>query len=244
MFIIDSFYNKATLLLPGYGYNTRPAIMSKYRSIIVHTTNSPRSGTTFSSEALYLMRSTTASAHYLIGKEGRITQILDPCRYIAWHTGNVRASKYTNSYAIGIEMHNTPAEGHCTTLQLSALDWLVRKLLTEYVIDPLLVETHRYVAVPVGRKIDPSGFPNSAFYAWRKTLTYTKYQVINPRGINIRQAPNINAPIAGILAYNEVFFSDGINIDENNQYINGVNTWAHMSNHFGFVHMSNLKKVE
>lgn len=243
MFIIDSFYNKATLLLPGYGYNTRPAVMSKYRSIICHTTNG-KLGTTFSNEALYLMRSTIVSAHYLIGKEGRITQILDPHKYTAWHAGNVRAMKYSNPYAIGIEMHHTPAEGHCTTLQLSALDWLVRKLLTEYVIDPLLVETHRYVAIPVGRKIDPSGFPDLEFYAWRKTLSYTRYQVINVRGVNIRQAPNINAPIAGILAYNEVFFSDGVNIDENNQYINGVNTWCHMASGLGFIHMSNLKKVE
>lgn len=244
-------YNKAAIYAPGHGYSLRPAAMSEYRSIIDHTTNG-RIGTTLRQEALYIFNSPDISAHFLLGKYGEIIQFLDPKKYIAWHAGCVKAMKYSNPYAIGIEMHNTPAEGHCTPAQLGALDWLVRRLIAEHTIDPIYVETHRAVAVycaghplagQLGRKIDPSGFPDSEFYAWRSTLGLTTYKVINPRGVNIRQAPNINAIIAGTLAYNQTFVSDGLNADENGQVINGSSIWAHMQSGLGFVHTSNLVKI-
>lgn len=245
-------YNKAMLhpLLPGQrrGYQLRDLRLSGYRSLIVHTTNGAK-GSTLHGEALYLVNSNIVSAHYLIGKQGQIIQILDPRRYIAWHTGAVRAMKYSNVYAIGIEMHNTPAEGNCTVDQLNALNWLVRKLLVEHTIDYLNVETHRWVAVPAGRKIDPSGFPNELFYAWRNDLKTRQYRVINTRGVNIRQAPCIGNNIAGTLKYNDIFIGGDIKDDENGQYINGTNKWVHLkqmvsgdpsNTNLGFVHMSNL----
>lgn len=261
MFAIDSYtYDKARLhpLIAGKrrGYQQRSSRLSKYRSITIHTTNAPHAGTTFHQEATYLVHANDVSAHYLIGKDGRIVRILDPVLYIAWHTGNTRATLYSNPYAIGIEMHHTPAEGHITTQQFTALDWLVRQLLSGFAIEPRYVETHRYVATPAGRKIDPSGFPDVEFYAWRETLSKPiiidrVYRVINPRGVNVRQSPQINDHnIAGTLKYNDVFIGGDIKNDENGQYIQGTNKWIHLKrgtsngvpvDGLGFVHMSNLK---
>lgn len=257
---IDSItYNKARIIPydPNRpcGYQPRSSRLTGYRSLIVHTTNG-RKGTTLHAEAQYIAYSRDISAHYLIGKQGEIIQFLDPRFYIAYHAGCVKATAYSNIYAAGIEMHNTPTEGHITDAQFYALDWLTRKLLADLNIQAANVETHRNVAVfcgttMLGRKIDPSGFPDSEFYAWRKTLfPAVVYRVINPKGVYIRQAPKVDIDnVAGVLLYNDTFIGGDIKDDENGQYINGTNKWVHLKygtsngvpvDGLGFVHMSNL----
>lgn len=245
------------------GYQPRPAGTLKPRSIIVHTTNG-RHGSTLASEARYIMNSREISAHYLIGKHGEIIQFLDPVRDIAYHAGCVKAMLYSNVYTIGIEIHNTPTEGHITTDQQLALTTLVEMLMNQFNIPRSNIETHRAVAIfckghklagKLGRKIDPSGFPNEEFYPWRETLnnrSYRTFRVTSAKGVNIRQSPQVNDHnIAGTLNYNDTFMSDVIKIDELNQTINGSNKWAHIlkgtSNgmsvdQLGFVHLSNLQE--
>lgn len=258
MFFIDTVsFNKAAIYENDHGYSVRPASMSRYRSSLIHTTNGKK-GTSLYAEARYIFSSPDISAHFLIGKDGQIIQFLNPAKFIAWHAGRVRATVYSNPYSIGIEMHNTPVEGHITTQQFSALDWLVRQLMKDYGIAARYVETHRYAAVPAGRKIDPSGFPDAEFYAWRDTLVQPipidrTYRVINPRGIFVRQSPQVNDHnIAGILHYNDTFIGGDIKNDENNEYIKGTNKWIHLKHGMsqnkdisglGFVHMSNIKPI-
>ncbi len=270
MEINSTLYNKAVAIPYNpkrkNGYQPRPTGRLDLRSIIVHTTNGKK-GSTLAAEARYICDSRDISANYLIGKRGEIIQFLDPRFYIAYHAGCVKSTRYSNFYAIGIEMHNTPSEGHITVDMKQSLDWLVRKLLNDFpTIGYEYVETHRNVAVfcpdhilagRLGRKIDPSGFNDAEFYLWRNTLraphTIT-YRVTNPRGVNIRQSPQVNdSNIAGTLEYNDVFVSDVTKLDENGETINGSNLWAHIlqgtSNgkpvdQLGFVHLSNLKQVE
>jgi len=252
------------------GYQPRPTGALRPRSIIIHTTNGQK-GSTFNAEARYIQYSRAISSHYLIGKDGRIVQFLDPRYWIAYHAGCVKASAWTNLYSIGIEMHNTPLEGHIPAAMITSLDWLVRELMRDYSIVSTNVDTHRNVAVycpnhPLagkkGRKIDPSIWPDNEFYAWRDTLApsqvYTTYKVVNPKGVNVRQSPQVNPTnIAGVLYYGDTFQSDIIKIDERGETHTGIasnsNQWAHIYkgmsmgkpiDHLGFVSLSNLVIIE
>lgn len=248
------------------GYQPRPAGRLAPRSIIVHTTNG-RHGSSFSREANYIANSRSVSDHFMISKRGEIIQHLDPRLYIAYHAGCVKSTAFSNPYAIGIEIHNTPTEGHITDDQYYALDWLVRDLIHIFTIDPRYVEMHRAVAVyckghrlagKLGRKIDPSGFPDTEFYAWKDSLytapiVLTEYRVISVNGVYVRQSPQVNDHnIAGTLEYNDTFIADVIKKDERGQYIKGTNLWAHILkgtskgvpvDHLGFVHLSNLRQI-
>ncbi len=242
------------------GYQPRPIGRLAPKSIIVHTTNGGV-GTTFHNEATYICNSRAISSHYLIGKQGQIVQFLDPTGYIAYHAGCVKSTTFSNVFAVGIEMHNTPKEGPCTLAQLQALDWLTRRLIEQYHIQAASIETHRAVAVfckgdtnagHLGRKIDPSGFPDNQFYTWRTSL-YTPPMVelkVTAAVVNIRTSPQVNPTnIVGQLTYGNTFKSAAIKLDELGQVINGKSTWAHLTegerdgvklDGLGFVHMSNL----
>jgi N-acetyl-anhydromuramyl-L-alanine amidase AmpD len=266
MFKIDkNTYNKAKRIPynPNIacGYQPRPIGRLDIRSIIDHTTNG-RKGNSLHLEANYICNSRDISSHYLIGKQGQIIEFLDPVAYIAYHAGCVKSTTFSNPFSIGIEMHNTPTEGPCTPLQLEALDWLVKQLIEKFNIKEANIETHRAVAIfckghrlagKLGRKIDPSGFPDNQFYAWRESLykkpTMTKYKVVASK-VNIRTSPQVNRTnVVGQLIYGDIFESVATVKDELNQVINGKNTWAHLTkgthngkkvDGLGFVHASNL----
>lgn len=265
MNIDKTTYNKAKRIpynpKEKCGYQPRPLGRLDIRSIIDHTTNG-KTGSSLHDEATYIANSLDISSHYLIGKRGEIIEFLDPALYIAYHAGCVKSTTFSNIFAIGIEMHNNPKEGLCTHLQREALDWLVRTLIPRFSIKEPNIETHRAVAIfcpgeknagKLGRKIDPSGFPDSMFYTWRTSLyTHTNeivYKVVSSI-VNIRSSPQVNSNnIVGQLTFGDIFTSAAIKIDEKGQTINGKNTWAHVTHGvhngisvdgLGFVHTSNL----
>ena len=139
--------------LPGQGYDARPP-NAALLGIIWHSTNGLR-GSRFAYEATYIRDSPLVKAHYLVGEDGRISRILDPS-WRAWHCG---ASSYQgwinlNDVTIGVEAHHSigttwPAR------QLAACAWLFRTLRADH---PTLqwIAAHRDVAMPLGRKVDPS----------------------------------------------------------------------------------------
>ena len=248
---------------PSNGYQPR-IIVSGPKSILVHTTNG-NAGSSLKNEADFIAQSMRIASHYLIGKAGEIIQFLDPIKYIAYHAGCVNDPLFSNVNAIGIEMHNTPTEGECTSAQLNALDWLVRDvLLPTHKIPYRNIERHRAVAVycgttKTGRKIDPSGFSDEKFIIWRNSLSgLMQFRVINPSNIYVRQSPQVNPTnIAGHLLYKDEFFSDVLKTDELNQTHSGTsgfsNQWAHILHGvsqgkpidgLGFVSLSNLQRLE
>ena len=100
------------------------------------------------------------SAHYLVGRDGRIVQLVDE-RARAWHAG---ASKWgadtdLNSTSIGIELDNNGAEAFPAT-QISALLRLLADIKERYHIPSANFLGHADVAP--GRKVDPS-----AYFPWR-----------------------------------------------------------------------------
>jgi N-acetylmuramoyl-L-alanine amidase len=100
------------------------------------------------------------SAHYSIGKDGRIVQhVRDQDR--AWHAGGSewKGVPNVNNYGLGIELVNLndgqdpyPEEQHQANVQLCT--YLCRK----YNIKPENIMGHLDIAVPKGRKTDPRGY--------------------------------------------------------------------------------------
>lgn len=178
-----------------WGYQSRGGVVPS--SIIIHTTNNKRA-TEFDTEAVFLRDSAAVSAHFLIGKDGRIVQFLDPLRWQAWHAG-VCLPAFSNPRSIGIEHHVSIGEAW-TPAQRASCTWLTQHLMRNFGIPAGMVETHRAVARPIGRKSDPEGWDNQAFYTWRATLAPSApNEYMHVRGVPIYQARNRTGTIAGYL---------------------------------------------
>lgn len=100
------------------------------------------------------------SAHYLVGRDGRIVQLVDERRR-AWHAGQSRwgSDADINSSSIGIELDNNGREPFAAA-QIDALLRLLADLKSRYKIPAENFLGHADVAP--GRKVDPS-----AHFPWR-----------------------------------------------------------------------------
>lgn len=102
--------------------------------------------------------SSKTSAHYIVGKDGTIVQsVKDADR--AWHAGRPEfmGKKDVNSFSVGIELVNRgDGKDPYTDKQYRALGRLLAYLLDEYGVSRDRVVGHRDVALPKGRKVDPS----------------------------------------------------------------------------------------
>jgi N-acetylmuramoyl-L-alanine amidase len=101
------------------------------------------------------------SAHYLVGREGTIWQLVDE-RARAWHAGQSYWAGVTdlNSVSIGIELDNNGNEPFAEP-QIAALLALLQDLTTRYHIPAANVVGHGDIAP--GRKVDPS-----RLFPWRE----------------------------------------------------------------------------
>ncbi|MEL6609475.1 MAG: N-acetylmuramoyl-L-alanine amidase [Pseudomonadota bacterium] len=98
------------------------------------------------------------SAHYLIGRSGRVIQMVREADR-AWHAGagSWQGQDDINSRSIGIELTNTGSEPFAEA-QMTALIDLLRGVQTRWAIPPHRVIGHSDMAP--GRKIDPGrSFP-------------------------------------------------------------------------------------
>ncbi|MBI5107619.1 MAG: N-acetylmuramoyl-L-alanine amidase [Rhodocyclales bacterium] len=101
------------------------------------------------------------SAHYLIGRDGGLIQLVDEAAR-AWHAGESRWGGMSdlNSASIGIELDNTGEEPFAEA-QIVALLSLLADLRERYRIPAANVLAHGDVAPT--RKVDPS-----RFFPWRR----------------------------------------------------------------------------
>lgn len=106
-------------------------------------------------------REHAVSAHYLIGRDGRIEQLV-PDHLRAWHAGDGRWGDFRdlNDVSIGIEIVNTGSEPF-PDVQIDAVIALLRDLLTRHRFDPRQVIAHADLAP--GRKIDPG-----KWFPWKR----------------------------------------------------------------------------
>lgn len=105
------------------------------------------------------------SAHYVIGRDGRVVQMVPDDR-VAWHAGrsamrphlavsDPRQEPNVNSFSLGIELVGTHDSGF-EPLQLASLYTLLEQIVRRYKIPPERVVGHADIAP--GRKIDPDGY--------------------------------------------------------------------------------------
>jgi N-acetylmuramoyl-L-alanine amidase len=93
------------------------------------------------------------SAHYLIGRDGTLYQLVDENRR-AWHAGQSYWGGLTdlNSASIGIELDNTGDEPYAEP-QIDRLIGLLKELQARHRIPPMNILGHGDIAVR--RKVDP-----------------------------------------------------------------------------------------
>ena len=101
------------------------------------------------------------SAHYLIGRDGRIYYLVDE-RMRAWHAGDSYwgGSRDINSSSIGIELDNNGNEPFAEP-QIATLIALLKDVLERHNIPPENVLAHGDIAP--GRKVDPS-----RWFPWKR----------------------------------------------------------------------------
>ena len=106
-------------------------------------------------------RQRKVSAHYLIGRDGTVLQLVDEAAR-AWHAGDSRWGSMTdlNSASIGIELDNTGEEAFAEP-QIAALLVLLGELRERHRIPAENVLAHGDVAPT--RKVDPS-----RYFPWRR----------------------------------------------------------------------------
>jgi N-acetyl-anhydromuramyl-L-alanine amidase AmpD len=240
--IVATLYRKDRLYHPGHGYGrrsqgqwlaNRPGAVT---SVVIHSTNGNR-GSAFSAECAYLRDSSNVSCHDVISKQGTIGVILPP-EAEAWHAGACLAWA-DNSRSYGIEIHHAIGEAY-TIPQMESLTWRVKQVIAEHGIIKERIDTHRAVALPRGRKIDPSDWDDFDFYAWRERLYAAPEMVYltTTQDANVRQGPGRAFPVVEIMTAGTVAGYDPVpTVGES---IGGNPNWAHRADQLGFVHTSIL----
>lgn len=111
------------------------------------------------------------SAHFIVGKEGRVVQMVRVERR-AWHAGTstLEGAPHVNDCSVGIEMVNLN-DGHdpYPEAQIEAVAGILRFLRSRYAIPDARVVSHAAIALPPGRKSDPAGFDFAKLLALART---------------------------------------------------------------------------
>lgn len=157
------------------GHDKRRRREDEWAGIIIHHTGV--GGRKEISEALWakLYRNLTAylgkkdknyvSSHYTIGRNGEVTQIVDPDKYEAWHAGRSsywhplkrRVRTNWNRYAVGIEIIGDGNLHKYSEDQYRSLARLCAELMHRYPsIHPLGITGHENIAPD--RKSDPGKY--------------------------------------------------------------------------------------
>jgi hypothetical protein len=218
---------------PGQGYSLRKS-NDPYKSFVVHTTNGAPNSRSLA-ELSFLVKSPNVSAHYLVGKDGTIYQILAPENYVAWHAGEVSKDAYSNFSSIGVEVHFTPKEISWNGFMYAGLTRLAR------VYSNLEMVTHRFIARPAGRKIDPSGFTDAQFKQWSSNLNKEYRLAKLTVNCNVRSRAEFGNNIIGVYPKGSVVVVDknpteGASYNNNNLWYNA--NWA------GYIHASLIELGE
>lgn len=122
----------------------------------------------------FTLTKTQVSAHYVIGKNGEVVQMLSD--YLrAWHAGVASWGKTTdiNSASIGIELDNNGLEPF-SEVQINSLLALLNQLKKQYTIPTQNIIGHSDIAP--SRKTDPSAFSHGNYWL-KKGLDFGQMKV-------------------------------------------------------------------
>ncbi len=142
--------------IPSPNQGARPA-NATVTAVVVHATVTP---TTEATVGWFLTQRSQVSAHYVVGRDGRIVQMVDDTAR-AWHAGvsELAGVKGVNDFSVGIEIVNlNDGRDPFTDAQYEAVAAIIRHIREQYDIPDSRIVSHEFVARPPGRKNDPKGF--------------------------------------------------------------------------------------
>lgn len=144
---------KGALWRPSLNFDQR-----RPNFVVLHQTSNDNAATAL---ATLTDRQRRVSAHYLIGRDGEVMQLVDETAR-AWHAGESWWGGNTdlNSSSIGIELDNTGEEAFAEA-QIASLLVLLADLRTRYRIPTANFLAHGDIAPT--RKVDPS-----RLFPWRR----------------------------------------------------------------------------
>ena len=130
------------------------------QAIILHHTGAM---TTESTVTWFQSPKSGVSAHYVIGRDGKIVQMVKD-EEKSWHAGDsvLHDRKDVNRFSIGIELVGD-GKAAFPQEQYEALAWVVRMLKTKYKIEDKWIVGHKDIAP--GRKVDPEPFDWDLFWS-------------------------------------------------------------------------------
>lgn len=142
--------------LPSPNVDDRPS-GAVINCIVLHSTVAP---TIEETAAIFLDPKSKVSAHYVVGKNGRVVQMV-PIERRAWHAGisELEGAPHVNDYSVGIEMVNrNDGIDPYPDAQIEAVAGIIRLLRSRFNIPDSRIVSHAQIALPFGRKSDPVGF--------------------------------------------------------------------------------------
>jgi N-acetyl-anhydromuramyl-L-alanine amidase AmpD len=126
-------------------------------TIVLHHTAGQSLGGTV---AWFASPESQVSAHFTVGRDGSIVQHVSTYQR-AWHAGasvDVLGRSSVNGFSVGIEIDHPGVSGMPYSVeQVEAVEHLVSVLVRRFPIK--VITSHMFIAVPVGRKIDPIEYP-------------------------------------------------------------------------------------
>jgi N-acetyl-anhydromuramyl-L-alanine amidase AmpD len=153
--------------VPSPNCDNRPA-GATINCLVLHATVEP---TTEGTMGIFLNTARKVSAHFVVGRDGRVVQMV-PVERRAWHAGPsvLDGTPGVNDYSVGIEMVNlNDGKDPYTDAQIHAVAGILRFLRSRYNIPDSRVVSHASIALPAGRKSDPVGFDFARVCALART---------------------------------------------------------------------------
>ena len=142
--------------IPSPNFGERPA-NAVINTIVLHATVEP---TTEGTIGIFLNRARQVSAHFVVGRDGRVVQMV-PLEKRAWHAGvsTWDGMKDINNVSVGIEMVNlNDGKDPYPDAQYQAVAGIIRFVRSRYAVPDNHIVSHEQIAIPPGRKNDPLGF--------------------------------------------------------------------------------------
>jgi N-acetyl-anhydromuramyl-L-alanine amidase AmpD len=158
-----------TYTSPNHSARTAPV-----SAICVHSCEGRPPGNEQASSIPWLCKpSSGVSSHFYITRAGTPIYQLVPTDREAWHAGvsALGGEANVNAFSVGIELEHRKGSPAYPAVQIEALTWLCRHLMAQYpAITEARVVSHASVALPKGRKQDPTDWSAESFRAWARTL--------------------------------------------------------------------------
>jgi N-acetyl-anhydromuramyl-L-alanine amidase AmpD len=139
---------------PNFGPRPVDAVVD---TVVVHATVIP---TLEATTGAFNRESSQVSAHYTIDRDGSYVMHVSTFDR-AWHAGvslDARGKTNLNNFSIGIELVNlNDGKDPWPEAQVTVLKWIIAGLKRRFPLKQIV--SHEFIAVPSGRKSDPTNFP-------------------------------------------------------------------------------------